>query len=187
MKMMKFLWEWWQRICKLHRSDDETAGGEFANFFMPEMTRGFFIRLGVVAVLAVAVFRFLLIPCVISGASMEPTYKRVGFTFCWRGKYWFSKPQVGDVVIIRSSGKIYYLKRIVAMPGDVVAFRRGLLYVNGKQAREPYVHFGSDWNLRPRKVKEGHYYVVGDNRSMPLEQHRFGQVAAKRVKGVPLW
>ena len=184
---MKFLWELWQKICKLHRSDDETAGGEFADFFMPELTRGFLIRLSVVAVSAAVVFYFLLIPCVISGESMEPTYKRVGFTFCWRGKYWFSEPQKGDVVIIRYSGKTYYLKRIVALPGDVVAFRRGILYVNGKPQKEPYVRFGSDWDLRPRKVDAGHYYVVGDNRSMPLEQHRFGQVAAGRVKGVPLW
>lgn len=184
---MRFLWEIWQKVCKLHRSEDETAGGEFADFFLPKMTRGFLIRLAVVALAAVIVFRFFLIPCVISGASMEPTIKRVGFTFCWRGKYWFSEPQVGDIVIIRYTGKVYYLKRIVAKPGDVVMFRRGILYVNGKAQREPYVRFGCDWNLRPRQVKAGHYYVVGDNRSMPMGQHRFGQVSAARVEGVPLW
>jgi hypothetical protein len=45
--------------------------------------------------------------------------------------------QKGDVVIIRYSGKTYYLKRIVALPGEVVAFRRGILYVNGKPQKEP--------------------------------------------------
>lgn len=184
---METLWKIWQRICKLHRSDDETGSGELRDFVIPKLTRGFLIRLTVVAVCAVMTFRFLLIPCVISGASMEPTIKRVGFTFCWRGKYWFSEPKVGDIVIIRYSGKTFYLKRIVAMPGDVVAFRRGILFVNGKPQKEPYVRYGSDWQLRPRKVKEGHYYVVGDNRSMPLEQHRFGQVSANRIEGVPLW
>ena len=157
------------------------------NFFLPRLNRWFFLRLGITVIVAVVVFKYLLVPCVISGASMEPTVDSNGFTFCWRGKYWFSEPQKGDVVIIRYSGKTYYLKRIVALPGEVVAFRRGILYVNGKPQKEPYVRFGSDWNLQPRKVKEGHYYVVGDNRSMPLEQHRFGQVAAKRVEGVPLW
>ena len=184
---MNRLWELWRKICKLHRSDDETANGEFVDFFLPKLTRGFLIRLTAVAVTALVVFRYLLIPCVISGASMEPTIKRIGFTFCWRGKYWKSEPRRGDIVVIRYAGNVYYLKRIVALPGEVVAFRRGILYVNGRRQREPYVHFSCDWNLPPRKVGENHYYVVGDNRSMPMEQHRFGQVDAHRIAGAPLW
>ncbi len=184
---MNFLWNLWRKICKLHRSDDETATGEIRDFFLPKPTPGFFIRLAIVALTAMAVFRYLLIPCVISGASMEPTVKSSGFTFCWKGKYLFSRPQRGDIVVIRYAGKIHYLKRIVALPGETVAFRNGILYVNGQLQEEPYVHFGCDWNLRPRRVREGHYYVVGDNRSMTMERHIFGQVDARRIEGTPLW
>ena len=167
---MNFLWELWRRICKLHRSDDETAGGEFVDFFLPKLTRGFLIRLSAVTVTALLVFRYLLIPCVISGASMEPTIKRVGFTFCWRGKYWRAKPRRGDIVVIRYAGNVYYLKRIVALPGEVVAFRRGILYVDGRRQREPYVHFGCDWDLPPRKVLEDHYYVKGNMQRQQVQE-----------------
>jgi hypothetical protein len=29
--------------------------------------------------------------------------------------------------------------------------------------------------------------VVGDNRSMPIENHLFGNASLKRIVGVPLW
>lgn len=75
------------------------------------------------------------------------------------------------------------LKRVVALAGETVEFRRGALLVNGKMIKEPYVQYPSDWNLGPREVKSGKIYVVGDNRSVPLHQHHFGQVSVKRVVG----
>jgi hypothetical protein len=36
-------------------------------------------------------------------------------------------------------------------------------------------------------VDQGSVYVVGDNRSMPVEDHYFGQASIKRIVGVPLW
>ena len=56
------------------------------NFFIPKLNKWFFIRLGVTVILAVVVFKFLLVPCVISGASMEPTVHSSGFTFCCRAR-----------------------------------------------------------------------------------------------------
>ena len=79
------------------------------------------------------------------------------------------------------------LKRIVAFEGETVEFHNGDLYIDGKLLDEPYVKYVSDWNLPPRKVKKGNVYVVGDNRSMPIEQHQFGQVAKDRIYGAPLW
>ncbi len=174
-----------RRVFFCHRSDDETVSGAARNFFLPRPTRGFFLRLTGVVVVSVVVFGVLLRPCVIDGASMVPTYPEHGFTFCLRFKYWFSPPKVGDVVVIRYTNRVYYLKRVVAVAGDVVEFRRGVLYVNGKPQYEPYVRYVSDWELPPRKVEPGHVYVVGDNRSMPLEEHQFGQVSLGKIIGAP--
>lgn len=170
-----------------HRSDDETVTGGTRNFFLPKPTRGFFVRMAAVAVTATVVFGWLLRPCVINGESMMPTYPGHGFTFCRRFSYWFAAPKVGDVVVIRYTGRVYYLKRVVAGPGDTVEFRRGILYVNGAPRREPYVRYTSDWELEPRKVPPGHVYVVGDNRSMPMLEHRFGRVSVGKIIGTPLW
>ncbi len=186
-KIWERIWKLWLRICQCHRSDDTTADGTIANFFVPRATRGFFIRLGVVVAVSVVVFGFLLLPCFISGASMEPTVKSVGLTFCWRGKYLFGEPKRGDIVIIKYDDRVFFLKRIVALPGETVEFRNGDLYINGVLLDEPYVKFICDWNMAPRQVEPGHFYAVGDNRSMPMEEHKFGQVSRHRIIGAPIW
>ena len=179
--------ESWRRLCRAHRSQDETVSGGVKEFFMPRPTRGFFMRAAALALTAFVVFNWLLIPCVIDGASMIPTYPEHGFTFCWRGRYWFSPPRRGDVVVVRYQGKVFYLKRVVALAGDTVEFRNGRLLVNGEVRPEPYVRYLCDWELPPRTVEPGHCYVVGDNRSQPMGEHRFGSVALRRIAGSPLF
>ncbi len=185
--MLKCFKEWWLKIAGFHRSDDKTSAGTVADFILPKMRRGFFIRMGVVALLSVLLFGFVLMPCIIDGESMMPTYPRHGFTFCWKGRYLFQKPQIGDIVIIRYASRVYFLKRVVGLPGDTIEFRNGDLYRNGKPVHEPYLRYASTWNLPPRKVAPGHYYVVGDNRSQWIEEHRFGQVLSNKIVGSPVW
>lgn len=119
---------------------------------------------------------------------MEPTYKNGSFNFCFRLKYINSFPEPFDVVAIRFAGKkVVLLKRIVALAGDMVEIRQGVLFVNGKQVVEPYLANGSDWNLPPRRVDENHVYVMGDNRRVSINIHKFGQTHVKRIIGGPLW
>ncbi len=75
------------------------------------------------------------------------------------------------------------LKRIVALPGETVAFRKGELYVDGKLVDEPYVLHRSNWELPPRTIAPGHVYVVGDNRGTPMVVHKFGEINMNRIIG----
>jgi len=158
-------------------------------FLFPDLRRRWFwLRLGIVAAVAYSFFGYVCIPTWIHGKSMEPTYHDGTVNFCWCPRFWFREPQPGAVVIVRLGGRsAMYLKRLVAVAGDTVEFRNGRLLVNGKEQVEPYVQGPCDWNLEPRTVKPGYVYVVGDNRSVPLEQHRFGQTERRRIMGGPLW
>jgi signal peptidase I len=79
------------------------------------------------------------------------------------------------------------LKRVVGVEGERIEFRDGNLFVDGSEVNEPYVRYPCDWSLPPRRVEEGHVYVVGDNRNVDLAQHDFGQVSVDRIIGGPLW
>lgn len=115
---------------------------------------------------------------------MEPTYTDRSFAFCWRLQYLLQQPKQFDVVAVRFAGrKVMLLKRIVALEGQTVAFRKGLLYVDGNLIDEPYVHYRSDWELLPREVSPGHIYVVGDNRGTSMAGHNFGEVNMHRIIG----
>ena len=157
-------------------------------FVFPKLSRAYLVRLAAVAVGAALVFSFVLVPARIKGASMEPTYRDGGFAFCWRQRYLFGQPRRGDVVMVRFAGKrIMLLKRVVALAGDTLEFRRGVLYLNGVAQDEEYVRSPCDWDLAERTVKPGHVYVVGDNRGMAMDGHRFGQTQRRRIMGAPVW
>jgi signal peptidase I len=156
-------------------------------FFFPQFSRGYLLRVLAVAVCAFVFFRFFLTPAMINGESMEPTYGDGGISGCWHPKFWFREPRVGDVVMIRYAGREMLFKRVVAVAGETVEFRAGQLYVNGTLRQEPWVKFPCDWNRGPVKVEPGHVYVIGDNRSMPVENHKFGAVEVERILGGPPW
>lgn len=119
---------------------------------------------------------------------MQPTYMNGGFNFCFKLRYTFSTPKRHDVVAIRLAGeKVILLKRVVALAGDMVEIKNGILFVNQKKIKETYVQGLSDWNLSPRTVDKNHVYVIGDNRSVPIHVHQFGQTSVSRIIGGPLW
>ncbi|MDD4817343.1 MAG: signal peptidase I [Victivallaceae bacterium] len=159
-------------------------------FLFPRFTVWYLARVGVVALLAVCFFTFVCQPFVIDGASMMPTYPEHGLMLSWNVGYMLHRPAAGDVVIVRVNDSASYLKRVVALAGDHVRWNRGKLMVNGEPLDEPYVVYSCDWDSGDGDdivVEPDHAYVVGDNRSMPQRNHVHGQVALKRIKGVPLW
>lgn len=92
------------------------------------------------------------------------------------------------MVVVRFAGsRVMLLKRVVGLEGERVEFRNGKFFVNGSPMEEPYVRYPCDWNLPPRKVDDNSVYVIGDNRSMAIENHYFGQVSMERIMGGPIW
>ena len=157
-------------------------------FLFPRFNRAFVWRLLAVTAAAGLVFGLVLKPFHIHGHSMAPTYIDGGFNFINRFRYVFTGPAKGDVVAIRMAGdNIVLLKRVVALEGEVVEFRQGLLFVDQRAVVEPYLYNPQAWNLPPRKIAPGHVYVVGDNRRVPMRMHRFGQTSIDRITGGPLW
>ena len=161
---------------------------QIQQFLFPELNRRFLIRVLAVGIGAFVLFSYILIPFRITGFSMEPTYRDGEVNFSFALNYIFSPPERFDVVTIRLSGtRVMLLKRIVAFPGETVAFEKGYLMINGQKIAESYVSERRPWNLAPRTVKEGHVYVVGDNRNVPMNTHDFGQTPIHRITGAPLW
>lgn len=159
-----------------------------SRLFAPRLDRWFLPRMILVALAAYLFFGHVCLPAVAHGHSMEPTYRNGQVLFCWRPRAWLGRIGRGDVVMVRFSGhRVMLLKRVVALAGETVAFAEGRLWVDGIPVDEPYVVLGSDWEMTPRQVPEGHVYVVGDNRAMPIDDHQFGSVAVERLVGVPLW
>src|SRR6478736_6323632 len=144
------------------------------------------VRIVVLVVAAIVIFKFILLPVRVDGPSMLPTYKPGAVNFVNRLAYWRGEPKRGDIVAVRYSGhSIMLMKRVVALPGETIEFVAGRLLVNGQPLEEPYVKYDCDWNARPQhyQLRDDEYYVVGDNRSMPFELHDKGAARRERIMG----
>ncbi|HYG22636.1 MAG TPA: signal peptidase I [Verrucomicrobiae bacterium] len=137
------------------------------------------------------VYKFVAVPIKVQGPSMLPTYADNGVNFVNRLAYRWHDPRRYDVVAIAHSGEHRLLmKRVLALPGETIEFRNGKVFINDELLPEPYLTpgFPTSWTIAPQTVAPGHYYVVGDNRTMPEELHVKGQAQRRRIIGkVLLW
>jgi signal peptidase I len=147
------------------------------------------VRIVVLVLVVFTIFPQMLLPIHVQGASMLPTYRENGVNLVNRLAYRRSDPKRGDVVAIRLASpsvprpSIMYMKRIVGLPGETIAFVDGRVVVNGTVLHEPYVKFPSNWQSPPRKLDSDEYYVVGDNRSMSSEEHSHGAARRHKIVG----
>lgn len=144
--------------------------------------------MGVLIIVSVVVFKWVLLPVRTYGDSMLPTYRSGGFHLVNRLAYGWREPSRGDIVAVRLAGwRVVYVKRIVGLPGDRVAFAQGVLMVNGRPLEEPYVQQRQPWTMREVTLGPDEFFVVGDNRDMRMEQHEFGRIRRERIAGPVLF
>ncbi len=110
-------------------------------------------------------------------------------------------PARGDVVVLTSpaDGKVL-LKRVAAVPGDVVEVRGGRIAIDGRftpvhandgalvEELDGHTHelnddFGGGPDFGPTRVPEGRFLVLGDNRGNSLDGRFFGWVARDAILG----
>jgi signal peptidase I len=75
------------------------------------------------------------------------------------------------------------LKRVVGLPGERIGFSGGFVTVNGKTLDEPYLLWPSKWDREPVELAPDEFFVVGDNRTMPMKDHTFGIAKRERILG----
>lgn len=149
-----------------------------------------------VALIAVAAIKYFLIqPFIVNGASMEPSFFDGDYLLVDEISYRFENPQRGDVVVLRApqDKSIYYIKRIVGIPGEDVVVDGSTVKVNGKALDETYLPSGimNDWSGHVEyKLNSQQYFVMGDNRLNSFDSRYWGPLNRSDIIGmvkVRLW
>ena len=126
------------------------------------------LRVVLLVIGAMIVFKFILLPIRVIGQSMAPTYNNGRPNLVNRLAYLGSNPRRGDVVSLRIIGERHmWLKRVIGLPGDRILLQGDRVWINGEPLEEPYVVFPGRFRPQQRFVVEPHhYFVIGDNRDV---------------------
>ena len=117
----------------------------------------------------------------VDSASMEPAF-RPGDRLVNLRILGLSR---GDVVSFASpvDGQLM-VKRLVGLPGDRVGVVGGCLRLNGDSVREPYLREPRiNYDLTPRSVAAGEYFLLGDNRNNSEDSSVWGPVPGELLRG----
>ncbi|WP_416224174.1 signal peptidase I [Thiohalophilus sp.] len=184
---------------------------EFSRFLFP-------------VVLVVLVLRgFVAEPFKIPSGSMLPTLEVGDFILVNKFAYGLrlpvghqrivnlGDPERGDVIVFRypENPDIDYIKRVIGLPGDEVAYYNKTLYINGEPAlQKPIDNYNADYSLELRyeetlgdvrhpilvsagssprdfvvNVPKGNYFVMGDNRDNSRDSRVWGFVPEENLVG----
>lgn len=123
-----------------------------------------------VNIVAALLVYFLGVRVPMVGQSMSGTLENGDTVLVNRFTYQLFQPKPNDIIVFLPNGNVkshYYIKRVIAVPGDTVQVIKGRVIVNGKPFAEeidaPYVEDGL-LATEPIEVGEDEYFVLGDNR-----------------------
>ncbi len=150
----------------------------------------------------------------VQGSSMFPTLKNGDlYVISKIGSSFNSCPDYGDIIVIdsrtehvrslkddftdiikynalstfisQSHDDVYWVKRVIGLPGDKIELRNGRVIRNGTPLDEPYTnkeeyHSYSNINIT---VPDGYIWVMGDNRNHSSDSRVIGPVPIQNVIG----
>jgi signal peptidase I len=121
--------------------------------------------------------------------SMEPTLLQSDRVLVSKVDYRIGAPQPGDIVVFdpTSDTSIPFVKRVVAVAGDVIDLRDGQLYVNGRAADFPEAKGAtapqSPQIAYPFQIPDRQFFAMGDNRAASSDSRSFGAQPYDRIIG----
>ncbi len=132
--------------------------------------------------------RYTIQDYVVRQSSMEPNFHEGQRVLVNKVVYKFRAPARGDVIILHppqypDPQAIPFIKRIIALPGESVDIRNGVVRVNGVALNETYVKEPPSYTFYLAKVPENEYFVLGDNRDNSDDSHRGWTVPRQNLIG----
>jgi signal peptidase I len=152
------------------------------------------IEVAIIAFVAVFLIRtFLVQPFLVNGASMEPAFHNGDYLLIDVVTYRFREPERGEVVVFRYpvNESVFFIKRIIGLPGERVVVDEGKVVVYPVGGGEPRV-IGEEY--LPQNILTGgrqdvmlgdnDFFVMGDNRGYSFDSRNWGSVPRRDIVGI---
>ncbi len=140
--------------------------------------------------LASGVTKYVAHQTMVEGESMEPSLHDKDSVVIEKVSYYFGDPKRFDVVVFpvdTDKGRVYYIKRVIGLPGEIVQILDGSVYINGVKLKGDY--YSKEDILypgvakQPFQLRDDEYFVLGDNRNNSADS-RYGHVGMVKRKNI---
>ena len=130
----------------------------------------FIIYCGLAIIVGLLIVRFVGQRTEVIGESMSPTLEDGDNLIVDKITYRFSDPKRFDIIVFpfKENRTVYYIKRIIGLPGETVQIQDGKIYINGIELNEDYgAEPIEDPGIAsaPITLGEDEYFVLVDNRN----------------------
>ena len=160
----------------------------------------------IAAVVVIIINTFVFQAYYVSGNSMNPDYHNGDYLLVNKiptsirniEGFFGKKPNLdlkrGDVLVFKppENPELFYIKRVIGLPGDRVTLKNGVFtiynkqYPNGLVLKEPYIdpQYKTEGEI-DEVVLDGNVFVVGDNRSPggSYDSRYWGQLPQNNISG----
>lgn len=129
------------------------------------------VEIAIVLLVAFTLVYFVGLRTGVVGQSMAETLNGGDEILVNRFVYKVTNPRPNDIIVFLPNGNEkshYYIKRVIAVPGDTVLIENGVVYVNGKPFDEDVdVASIEEAGLAAEEITLGQdeFFVLGDNRN----------------------
>lgn len=137
------------------------------------------------------VIRFAIQNFNIDGTSMEPSLHNSELVLVDKWTYLFHPPARGDVIVFKAPPEPTqdYVKRVIAVPGDIVTLKGTTVIVDGVTLHETYVAPQDQGvpsgarTITNLVVPANEYFVLGDNRAVSADSRIWGLLPRRNIIG----
>lgn len=143
-----------------------------------------------IVVVVIPIRVFIISPFVVDGDSMHPTFKNLDYLIVDEIIYQVKTPARGDVVVFRypTNPSIFYIKRIIGLPGETVSINRGVVAITTEKGEdmtlsEPYIVNEDATYTKNVSLGADEYFVMGDNRPNSSDSRVWGALPRKNIIG----
>ncbi|HEY6168230.1 MAG TPA: signal peptidase I [Verrucomicrobiae bacterium] len=134
--------------------------------------------------------RYVLGAVQVQGRSMEGTLHDGDRRVVNHWIYFFREPRRGEMVVLNDHiDSSLCVKRIIALPGELIEFNAGMVFIDGQRLAEPYLATGIrttplKFGTRPIRLQKDQFFVLGDNRDDSVDSRIYGALQRRDIIGV---